>query len=379
MAPASAQDPSFVKMQARNAHGAPPRKVPYGGLRWVERAAQGAGLTPGEQAPWQSYQTEDRAQEGGGLLLRSRQGRLRAAGVALKDRVGGAAFSPRGRSLPWAAPPAPPCSVAPVRVPPPVSAGRSWSRVLPCLCGSPNTRPQPARPARPGPAQPSPAQGRAGETWRRGGSGNLRPRERWQERGGEGQPVPGGTGLRDRRPPSWRLETLGCGGVPVGVGRVGERENRRGEECVVKTVPPSPRHDLYNFCGNRKVTSEGRADPSGVCVRGSRSPPKSPRCPFLAGADGVGWGFLPAIGEIRPQQHCLQAGGSLVFSPCTTPKAEAACEGAGPSRALVGREHKEAPAGDKARVGLQEGSPAGRREAAVHGEMEEQDHRWPIG
>lgn len=202
--------------------------------------SQGAGRTPGEQAPGQTYQTEDRAQDGG-LLLRIRPGRLRPAGVALKNWAGGAAFPPLlGCSLPWAAPPAPPCSVAPVRAPPPVSAGRSWSRVLPCLCGSPTTRPHPAHPARPIPAQPRVARvrlGAAGAVEICGRFPAVRDGRSGAARGSRCREVPVlGTG--GRRPGGWKL--WGVTGSPVGVGSVGERENRRGKECVVKTVTSSP-------------------------------------------------------------------------------------------------------------------------------------------
>lgn len=94
--------------------------------------------------------------ERGGLQAQLCQGLRRAQDGAggVRWRRGPAALPssippfrpPRGWSLPWAAPPAPPRSVTPVRAPPPVSAGRSWGRVLPYLRRSPSTRPHPARP-----------------------------------------------------------------------------------------------------------------------------------------------------------------------------------------------------------------------------------------
>lgn len=194
------------------------------------------------------------------LCPRGSGGGRRSGWGALEERVGSAPSlppsippfpPPRGWSLPWAAPPAPPRSVTPVRAPPPVSAGRSWGRVLPYLRRSPSTRPHPARPrdarVRPGPA---------GGEGRRGPAGHSRPWDRGSGRSGAARGGGAGgcpsRGSRDAGP------AAGDAGERRGPGGMGLRVARRGEECLLETIIPHPLLPcLCDFCGNRKVSSEG--------------------------------------------------------------------------------------------------------------------------
>lgn len=168
--------------------------------RRVPRAAEGAGRVAGRALP----KGLRRAQDGAGG---ARDPSLSPSILPFPP--------PRGWSLPWAAPPAPPRSVTPVRAPPPVSAGRSWGRVLPYLRRSPSTRPHPAR--------PRDARVRAGAV---GGEGGGVPRAvpgpGRGEAAGAGRPgagVPGAARGGGRGMPARPLEMLGSGGVPAGWGR----------------------------------------------------------------------------------------------------------------------------------------------------------------
>lgn len=139
------------------------------------------------------------------------------------------------------------------RAPPPVSAGRSWGRVLPYLRRSPSARPHQARPrdarVRPGAAGGEGRRGPAGDSrrWERGGG-----RSGAGCRGCRGPPVTGGSGCR---PGCWRC--WGAAGSRRDGGAGGVRVAPRGEECLLETITPHSLRCLCDFCGNRKVSSEG--------------------------------------------------------------------------------------------------------------------------
>lgn len=207
--------------QLRGCAGGCSRRPP-GGFPEGAAAAEGAGRASGRALPKGLRRTPDGAD---GVDWRNEAPPLPPSIPPFPP--------PRGWSLPWAAPPAPPRSVTPVRAPPPVSAGRSWGRVLPCLRRSPSTRPHPARPR-----DARVSAGAAGGEGRRGAASNSWP---WERGGGRSGAARGGgagscpwRGSRDAGP------AAGDAGERRGPGGMGVRVARRAEECLLETIIPRP-------------------------------------------------------------------------------------------------------------------------------------------
>lgn len=99
--------------------------------------------------------------------------------------------------------------------------------------------------------------------------------------------------------------------------RCGENNNRP----VRPSVPVPPPSVCVIFAETGKLSSEGRGEPRGAC-----SPPESPRCPSLTGADGfVRLGISPGRrGKERLQQRWWQAGGGFLSAALAPPNPEVA-------------------------------------------------------
>lgn len=151
--------------------------------------------------------------------------------------------------------------------------------------------------------------------------------------------------------------------------RCGENNNRP----VRPSVPVPPPSVCVIFAETGKLSSEGRGEPRGAC-----SPPESPRCLSLTGADGfVRLGISPGRrGKERLQQRWWQAGGGggasfLLPLPPPTPRLQRGCQGTEPSLGWVGA--WKSPRGEESTRGsVREGSPGWPEGAAVPGAMGEQ-------